>query len=110
MLSTMDPWTLMYTVLVLAIGFVWFLLRRPASSLVTAIAEAGGVDDDNCCAICLSEPLNPKQLGCGHSFCTDCIYQVRQRAFQGLNSDVCPLCRAPLSAETAFLDAVTRII
>jgi tetratricopeptide (TPR) repeat protein len=57
-----------------------------------------------------SRPLNPKQLGCGHSFCTDCIDQVRQRAFQGLNSDSCPLCRAPLSAETAFLDAVTIII
>jgi tetratricopeptide (TPR) repeat protein len=94
---------------VLAIGFVWFLLRRPASSLVTATAEAGGTDD-NCCAICLSQPLNPKQLGCGHTFCTDCIDQVRLRAHQGLNSALCPLCRAPLSAETAFFDAVTIIV
>jgi tetratricopeptide (TPR) repeat protein len=108
MLSTMDPsWTLIYTVV--AIGVVGIVRRRASSSLATAITEAGGIDDD-CCAICLSQPINPKQLGCGHAFCTDCIDQVRQRAHQGLNSNVCPLCRAPLSAETAFMDAIMVII
>lgn len=108
MLSAMDSWTLLYTA-VLVMGSVWFLVRRPASSLVIAAVAAGGIDD-NCCAICLSQPLKPKQLGCGHTFCTDCIDQVRQRAYQGLNSASCPLCRAPLSADAAFVDAVTIIV
>ncbi|TID21815.1 Zinc finger TRAF-type protein [Venturia nashicola] len=43
------------------------------------------------CAICASAFVQPMELGCGHSFCTDCLYQHFQSGIQ--NSRRCPKCR-----------------
>ena len=39
------------------------------------------------CVICLDKAQNPKQLGCGHTFCTDCIDQYFK-----LGQPKCPSC------------------
>ena len=44
------------------------------------------------CLICLSAPRDPTTLPCGHSFCTGCVVELREKGV----SDTCPLCRAPL--------------
>mmetsp|Transcript_25649 Transcript_25649/g.59817 ORF Transcript_25649/g.59817 Transcript_25649/m.59817 type:complete len:585 (-) Transcript_25649:918-2672(-) len=44
------------------------------------------------CTICLSVPVNPLVLPCGHSFCEQCVNGVREKGV----SEVCPLCRASL--------------
>ena len=44
------------------------------------------------CMICHEPPANPTSLPCGHSFCTECVEELRKKGV----SDVCPLCRAPL--------------
>ena len=43
---------------------------------------------EDICAICLSPPSDPFTTGCGHTFCRDCLVQVRQPR--------CPECRSPL--------------
>lgn len=43
------------------------------------------------CAICASAFVQPIELGCGHSFCTDCLFQHFQSGIQ--NSRRCPKCR-----------------
>jgi lipopolysaccharide biosynthesis regulator YciM len=60
------------------------------------------------CAICLFPPNNPEELPCGHTFCSNCIEELRKRAYQGQGSDACPLCRRPLdgTAENFFMEAV----
>ena len=44
------------------------------------------------CLICLESPRDPTTLPCGHSFCTGCVVELREKGV----SDTCPLCRAPL--------------
>ena len=44
------------------------------------------------CLICLEAPRDPTTLPCGHSFCTGCVVELREKGV----SDTCPLCRAPL--------------
>ena len=44
------------------------------------------------CLICLSAPRDPTTLPCGHSFCTGCVVELREKGV----SQTCPLCRAPL--------------
>ena len=44
------------------------------------------------CLICLERPRDPTTLPCGHSFCTGCVVELREKGV----SDTCPLCRAPL--------------
>ena len=44
------------------------------------------------CLICLEPPHEPTVLPCGHSFCTGCVVELREKGV----SDSCPACRAPL--------------
>ena len=44
------------------------------------------------CLICLAPPTKPTTLPCGHTFCTECVAELRKKGV----ADVCPLCRKPL--------------
>ena len=44
------------------------------------------------CMICFDSLRDPTTLPCGHSFCTGCVVELREKGV----SDTCPLCRAPL--------------
>ena len=46
------------------------------------------VEEATDCCICMDECTNPKKLGCGHIFCTDCIEQ------QFKYKPSCPQCGA----------------
>ena len=40
------------------------------------------------CSICLEKFKHPRNLDCGHSFCTTCLHLIKLN-----NEIVCPLCR-----------------
>ena len=40
------------------------------------------------CSICLEKFKHPRNLDCGHSFCTTCLHMIKIN-----NEIVCPLCR-----------------
>ena len=44
------------------------------------------------CMICFDSLRDPTTLPCGHSFCTGCVAELREKGV----SQACPLCRAPL--------------
>ena len=44
------------------------------------------------CLVCLEKPRDPTTLPCGHTFCTGCVSDLREKGV----SETCPLCRAPL--------------
>ena len=44
------------------------------------------------CMICFDSMRDPTTLPCGHSFCTGCVVELREKGV----SQACPLCRAPL--------------
>ena len=44
------------------------------------------------CLVCLGPPRERTRLPCGHSFCTGCVSELREKGV----TEACPLCRAPL--------------
>ena len=40
------------------------------------------------CAICLDKFKHPRNLDCGHTFCTTCLHMIKIN-----NEIVCPMCR-----------------
>ncbi|OHT01781.1 hypothetical protein TRFO_31253 [Tritrichomonas foetus] len=76
------------------ISFGWILndLKLAFKNYIYSISEhLKEVDpskiDDNC-AICLSEPIEPIELPCGHIHCYDCTYKWLK------TSSTCPTCRS----------------
>ena len=61
------------------------------------IYEKDKLDDILSCAICLEYYKHPRNLLCGHSFCTTCL-----RLIQINNEIVCPLCRHITSFHNTF--------
>ena len=49
-------------------------------------------EDDALCVICLSPPMDPVELPCGHDYCKSCLAQLREK---GVDKS-CPLCREKL--------------
>ena len=57
-------------------------------------------DTTGACVVCYEVLVDPDQLPCGHSYCKECVVQLREKRM----SLSCPLCRAPLppGAEQLF--------
>ena len=49
-------------------------------------------DTTDACVVCYEVLVDPDQLPCGHSYCKECVAQLREKRM----SLSCPLCRAPL--------------
>lgn len=49
----------------------------------------------NCCIICNKSSKNLIQLGCTHTFCTECIQRLCQSQFQNESNTYlqCPICQ-----------------
>ena len=60
--------------------------------------KAAGTTD--ACVVCYEVLVYPDQLPCGHSYCKECMVQLREKRM----SQSCPLCRAslPPGAEQLF--------
>ncbi|KAK2907580.1 E3 ubiquitin-protein ligase LNX isoform X2 [Channa argus] len=52
------------------------------------------VDDDLICHICLQPLIRPLDTPCGHTYCQECLTSFL------LESDFCPVCRAPLMLQS----------
>lgn len=52
------------------------------------------VDDDLICHICLQALIRPLDTPCGHTYCQECLTSFL------LESDFCPVCRAPLMLQS----------
>uniref|UniRef100_A0A8D3ATA3 Ligand of numb-protein X 1 n=1 Tax=Scophthalmus maximus TaxID=52904 RepID=A0A8D3ATA3_SCOMX len=52
------------------------------------------VDDDLVCHICLQALIKPLDTPCGHTYCQECLTSFL------LESDFCPVCRAPLMLQS----------
>ncbi|KAL6107562.1 lnx1 [Pungitius sinensis] len=52
------------------------------------------VDDDLVCHICLQALIWPLDTPCGHTYCRECLTSFL------LESDFCPVCRAPLMLQS----------
>lgn len=46
------------------------------------------------CPICLGTLEDPRMIECGHTFCLVCIQRVYLEEPEGVNSALCPLCKA----------------
>ena len=77
-------------------------MRRPKTACKAyVLADAAQAQQDRLCKaavetdrclVCLGPPREPMRLPCGHSFCTGCVSELREKGV----SQACPLCRSPL--------------
>lgn len=58
------------------------------------------VDDDLICHICLQALTKPLDTPCGHTYCQECLTSFL------LESDFCPVCRAPLMLQSCRKSSV----
>lgn len=54
------------------------------------ITDKKNMEDTLTCPICLEIYKHPRNLSCGHPFCTTCLFMVKIN-----NSITCPICRIP---------------
>lgn len=52
------------------------------------ITNKKNIEDILTCGICLELYKHPRNLSCGHSFCTTCLFMIKIN-----NSITCPICR-----------------
>lgn len=52
------------------------------------IHDKKNMEDTLTCPICLEIYKHPRNLLCGHSFCTTCLFMIKVN-----NSIICPICR-----------------
>ena len=78
----------------------WPRHKNPCHAQVVAAAaqakfdrqskKAAGTTDT--CVVCYETLVDPDQLPCGHSYCRECMVQLREKRVKAS----CPLCRTPL--------------
>ena len=61
--------------------------QHAVTATATAAAGENGNKEDDQCVICMDGISQPKKLGCGHTFCTDCIAEYFRRC-----QEKCPTC------------------
>ncbi len=54
------------------------------------IHDKKNMEDTLTCPICLEIYKHPRNLSCGHPFCTTCLFMIKIN-----NSITCPICRIP---------------
>lgn len=64
-----------------------------------------GLSEELQCPVCLEMFSRATTLGCGHTFCADCLQEVRAQS-----GDKCPLCRADVTSaiRSVTLDNIIR--
>ena len=67
------------------------------SASTSAAAQGGKAEAVLTCPICLDRPEKKTITSCGHSYCTDCIWEIINS-----NKSNCPICRQPLTAANLF--------
>tara|TARA_E500000178_G_scaffold92332_1_gene91360 strand:- start:191 stop:682 length:492 start_codon:yes stop_codon:yes gene_type:complete len=61
------------------------------------IHDKKNMEDTLTCPICLEIYKHPRNLLCGHSFCTTCLFMIKVN-----NSIICPICRNPTTFSNQF--------
>ena len=51
------------------------------------------METNDCCAICLEDPMEPFQLSCKHTFCSKCVLLLCKTQLK----HTCPMCRGTIS-------------
>ena len=61
------------------------------------IHDKKNMEDTLTCPICLEIYKHPRNLLCGHCFCTTCLFMIKVN-----NSIICPICRNPTKFSNQF--------
>ena len=51
------------------------------------------------CSICMEVFINPCNVGCGHSFCSDCMADWIKSNLDNRKMPHCPLCQSKINPE-----------
>lgn len=64
--------------------------KEPTPPVSSEKAAVAAVPEDPDCDICLEKMTKPRQLRCGHQFCSECLKQAEEHGHS-----LCPSCRIP---------------
>ncbi|XP_043190111.1 protein mono-ADP-ribosyltransferase PARP12-like [Amphibalanus amphitrite] len=76
----------------------------------TAPASPAGISDELQCPVCLDMFNRATTLGCGHTFCAQCLEDTRRSSDN--KCPMCPMCRAVITSSThsVTLDNIIRSV